>query len=53
MHSIVGKVNNNALLVQAVLHYIEWGHVVMNDVIYRTKKGALILIVFLDSILVS
>ena len=36
---IVGKVNSNALLLQTV-------HAVMDDVIYRTKKLVLILIVF-------
>ena len=43
--SIVGKVNINALLLQTVL-YKKWVHVVMDDIIYRTKKRALILIVF-------
>ena len=47
MHGIVGKVNNNALLVQTTLYYA-----VMDDIIYRTKKCALILIVFQDSIFV-
>ena len=46
MHSIVDKVNINALLLQTVL---KWGHAVMDDVIYRTKKRELILIVFQDS----
>ena len=40
MHGVVGKVNNNALLLQTVLY------VVMDDVIYKTKKCMLILIVF-------
>ena len=52
MYGIVGKVNNNTLLVQTVLYW-KWGHAVMDDVIYRTKKHVLILIVFQDSILVS
>ena len=52
MHGIVSKVNNNALLVQTML-YKKRGHAVTGDVIYRTKKCALMLIVFQDSILVS
>ena len=51
MHGIVGKVKMNALLVQTVLHW-KWGHAVMDDIIYRTKKRMLILIVFQGSILV-
>ena len=41
MHGIVDKVNNNALLVWTVL-YKKWGHAVMDDIIYRTKKPMLI-----------
>ena len=41
MHSIVSKVNNNALLLQTMSHY-KWGHAVMDDIIYRTKKRVLI-----------
>ena len=40
MHSIVSEVNINVLLLQTVLYY-KWGHVVMDDVIYRTKKRLL------------
>ena len=43
--SIVCKININALLLQTVL-YQNWIHAVMDDVIYRTKKRALILNVF-------
>ena len=36
---VVGKVNNNVLLVQTILYYIEMKpYVVMDDVIYRTKN---------------
>ena len=35
MDGIVGKVNNNVLLLQTVLYY-KWGHMVMDDVVYRT-----------------
>ena len=56
MDSIVGKVNINVLLLQTILHY-KWGHAVMDDIVYRTMKCALILTMFYlriqDSIFVS
>ena len=52
MHSTVDKVNNNALLVQIVL-YQKWGHAVMHDIIYRTKKCVLISVAFQDRSLIS
>ena len=45
----IWEVNINALLLQTVL-YQNWGHAVMDDIIYKTKKHVLILIVFQDSI---
>ena len=40
MYGIVSKINIKVLLLQTML---EMGHAVMDDVIYRTKKRALIL----------
>ena len=48
MHGIVGKVNNNALLLQTML-YLKWGHAVMNE----QSNVCLFQPRFQDSILVS
>ena len=56
MDGIVDKVNINSLLLQTILYY-KWGHAVIDDIIYRTRKYALMLMMFRlriqDSILVS
>ena len=42
------KVNINALLLHTMLYY-KWGHAVMDDVIYRTRQCALILMIDVSS----
>ena len=37
MHGIDGKVNNNVLLVQVILHEI-WGHAAIDDIIHKNTE---------------